>query len=69
MSISSDVAELTSVRTQLDELRHRIATLADTYRTETDMTTGTDLFNAERALITAARSIERAARTLEKAPG
>jgi len=61
----SDVAELNSIQTQLDELQQRVAGMANRYRDHADdVAAATDLFNAERALLQAARSVERAASAL-----
>lgn len=68
MATTSDVAELSSLRTQLEDLRRRVAAMADAYRDRADVTAATDLFNAERLLLAATRSVERAARALEKLP-
>jgi hypothetical protein len=63
---SSHVAELASIQTQLDELRKRLADMAESYRDQPEVSAATDLFNAERQLIAATRSVERAAAELRK---
>jgi hypothetical protein len=65
MAESSHVAELLSIHTQLDELRKRVAAMADAYRDNPEIRAATDLFNAERSLLAAARSVERATADLQ----
>jgi len=69
MPVSSDLAEMSSLRTQLEELRRRLGMLAEQYRDQTDVTAGGDLFNAERSVIAAARSVERAVKAIERTRG
>ena len=65
MSASSDIAELTSLRTQLSELRRRVSALTDRYRSDPDAPLTSDLFGAERQLGSAARHLDRAASALD----
>lgn len=60
MSTQSDVAELSSVRTQLDELTARVEAIAERYQGTPDSAVAMDLFEAERALIGAGRVVDRA---------
>jgi hypothetical protein len=60
MSMSSDAAELSSLRTQLEELTHRIVAVGDTYRESDDSAITGELDQAERALHGARRSVDRA---------
>jgi hypothetical protein len=61
---SSDVAELSSLRAQLDELTVRVVAVADRYRESPDSAVTSDLDLAERSLIGARRALERAADTV-----
>ena len=58
---NGDRAHLSSIQSQLDELQHRITTIADRYATTPDSQIAAELFSSERSLRTAARAIERAA--------
>ncbi len=58
---TGDQAQLSSIQSQLDELQHRITTIADSYATTPDSQIAAELFSSERSLRTAARAIERAA--------
>ena len=60
MSASSHQAELSSVRSQLEELRARVEKIALTYQGTPDSAVAADLFEADRALTTAGRTIDRA---------
>ncbi|MGH8999289.1 MAG: hypothetical protein ACRDY7_07855 [Acidimicrobiia bacterium] len=64
MSFDSDLAELSSLRAQLDEVRRRVEGIATGYHETPNSAVATDLFEAERALITAGRVIDRAVTTL-----
>jgi hypothetical protein len=52
-------AELSSLATALDELRGRVAALADEARAGRDDDTATELFAVERALTGASRRLAR----------
>jgi hypothetical protein len=60
MSASSHQAELSSVRSQLEELRARVEKIALTYQGTPDSAVAAELFEADRALTTAGRTIDRA---------
>ena len=60
MSASSHQAELSSVRSQLEELRARVEKIALTYQGTPDSAVAAELFEADRALTTAGRVIDRA---------
>jgi hypothetical protein len=60
MNASSDRAELSSLRAQVDELSKRVTSIAERYGDSPDSAVAADLFAAERALATARRSLERA---------
>jgi hypothetical protein len=61
---SSDLAELTTLRSQLEELTARVIAVADRYRESPDSAVTSDLDLAERSLIGARRALERAADTV-----
>lgn len=60
MSATSDRAELSTLRSALDDLTERVVAVADTYRNTEDSGVTGDLDNAERSLIAARRAVERA---------
>jgi len=60
MGTESDVAELSSLRTQLDDLAGRVEAIAERYQGTPDSAVAVDLFEAERALVTAGRVVGRA---------
>jgi hypothetical protein len=61
---SSDVAELSTLRAQLEELAARVVAVGDRYREGADSAVTNDLDLAERSLIGARRALERASGTL-----
>jgi hypothetical protein len=56
-----DQAQLSSIRSQLDELQHRVTAIAESYATTPDSQIAAELFSSERSLRSAARAVERAA--------
>ena len=56
---SSDLAELSSLRAQLEELTARVVVVAERYDSP-DSAVAVDLFGVERALLAARRTLERA---------
>ena len=60
MSTSSDLALLSSIGTQLDDLAARITEMADRYGVTPDSALSGELYAAERGLFGASRSLERA---------
>jgi hypothetical protein len=60
VAASSDFAELSSLRAQLDELTTRVVAVADRYRDSDDSAVSSELDQAERALRGAVRSLDRA---------
>ncbi|MFM7059732.1 MAG: hypothetical protein ACKOZL_00900 [Actinomycetes bacterium] len=64
MSATSDHAELTMLRSVLDDLVTRIVAISDRYRDSEDSAVAADLDGAERTLLTARRAVERAVETL-----
>ena len=65
MTASSDFAELSSLRAQLDELTARVVAVGDRYRDSDDSAITAELDMAERSLLGAVRSLDRAAGLLE----
>ena len=61
MVTSSDFAELSSLRAQLDELLARAVAVGDRYRDTDDSAISTEIDQAERQLSGATRSLARAA--------
>jgi hypothetical protein len=66
---ASDLAELSSVRSQLEELTARVTSIAGRYQETPDSAVATDLFEAERQLAAAGRVIERALTALDGLKG
>jgi hypothetical protein len=60
VAASPDFAELSSLRSQLDELVARVVAVGDRYRDTDDSAISAELDQAERALIGASRSLDRA---------
>ena len=63
---ASDLALLSSLTTQIDELVTRVTAVAERYGETPDSAIATELFAAERALTTARRSLERASSLLDQ---
>ena len=66
MSTSSDLATLSSIQTQVDELSRRVTDLAERYGETPDSAIASELFATERALATARRSLHRASALLDQ---
>jgi hypothetical protein len=64
VNAASDLALLSSLATQIDELAGRVTFLAERYGETPDSAIATELFAAERALTTARRSLEHASNLL-----
>ncbi len=62
---SSDRAELSTLRSQLEELTERVVAVASRYRDTFDSAVAGDLYAAERSLFGARRALDRAIATLE----
>jgi hypothetical protein len=60
VSASSDFAELSSLKAQLDDLTARVVAVGDRYRDTDDSAIAAELDQAERALLGAYRSLDRA---------
>ena len=65
MSTSSDLAELSTLRAQIDDVTKRVLAVAEQYDETTDSAVAGDLFSAERALVTARRFLDRAIAALD----
>jgi hypothetical protein len=61
----SDTALLSSLVAQVEELTRRVTGLAEAYGSTPDSAIASEMFTAERALVTARRALERAARFME----
>ncbi len=61
MAASSDFAELSSLRAQLEELTTRVVAVGDRYRDSDDSAIAGELDQAERSLLGAVRALDRAA--------
>ena len=64
VTTSADHAELSTLRSSLEELTERIVQVGDQYRGSDGSGVAGDLESAERALIMARRAIDRAIKTL-----
>jgi hypothetical protein len=60
----SDIAELSTIGAQLEDLAARVEAVGDRYRNSPDSSVANDIDLAERSLIGARRALARAARTL-----
>jgi hypothetical protein len=60
----SDLAELSTLRAQLDDLVERVTAVASRYEQTADSAVADDLFATERSLLAARRTLERAATRL-----
>lgn len=57
---ASDRAELSTLRTQVEELTARVTAVAERYGDSPDSAVAADLYAAERTLVTTRRSLDRA---------
>jgi hypothetical protein len=69
VNATSDLAVLSSVGAQIDDLAQRVTAMAERYGHTPDSAVATELFGAERALLGARRSLDRAASFLEESAG
>jgi hypothetical protein len=60
MTAASDLAELSTLRAQLDDVTTRVVRVADRYRQTADSAVAGDLDQVERSLLNARRALERA---------
>ena len=63
---SSDRAELTTLRSQLEELTERAVAVASRYGDTADSAVAADVYTAERSLFAARRALDRAIASLEE---
>ncbi|HEU5300789.1 MAG TPA: hypothetical protein VFW06_00990 [Acidimicrobiia bacterium] len=56
----SDLAELSTLRSQVEELTRRVLSVAMRYDDSPDSAIAADLFAVERSLLSARRSLDRA---------
>ncbi|HEX6311910.1 MAG TPA: hypothetical protein VF152_09800 [Acidimicrobiia bacterium] len=63
---SSDRAELTTLRAQLEDLTERAVTVAGRYGDTPDSAVAADLYTAERSLFAARRALDRAIAALDE---
>jgi hypothetical protein len=68
VSATSDHAELSMLRSVLDDLVTRVVSISDRYRDGEDSAVASDLDGAERTLTGARRAIDRALETLRSLP-
>lgn len=68
MTNRSDHAELSTLRSSLDESIERIVSVADRYRNTDESGVAGDLDGAERGLVSARRALDRALRSLSDRP-
>jgi len=61
-----DLAVLSSLGAQIDDLAQRVTEMAERYGETPDSAISAELFNAERALLGARRSIDRASGFLDE---
>jgi hypothetical protein len=66
MTEESDLAELSTLRAQLDDLTARVTKLATRYDESDDSAVADDLFATERSLLAARRTLERASGRLDR---
>jgi hypothetical protein len=66
--VPSDLAELSTLRAQITDVLTRVVAIAERYDDGPDSLVASDLFAAERALLTARRSLERAVLHLDGPP-
>jgi hypothetical protein len=62
---ASDRAELSTLRAQIDDLVERVVSVADRYDDTPDSAVASNLYAAERSLVTTRRSLDRAIAYLE----
>lgn len=65
MSPASEHAELSTLRSQLEDLTERVTRVAERFGKSPDSAVAFDLFAAERSLTSARRSLDKAIGALE----
>jgi hypothetical protein len=68
VSASSDLAVLSSIVAQVDDLARRVTDLAERYGSSPDSAVAAELFSTERALAAAHRSLDRVSGLLDQLP-
>jgi hypothetical protein len=68
MTAQSDLAEISSLRAQVEELTQRVVRIADGYRDRDDSAVTSELDLTERSLTSARRALDRAATMLAEMP-
>ncbi len=66
MSVASDLAELSTLQSQINELLARVTNMAVRYGVTPDSAVSADLFAAERALANAHRAVNRVVDVLQE---
>lgn len=69
MHAETDLALLSSIAAQLDDLAARVTEMAERYGASPDSAVASELFGAERSVLAARRAIDRAAAGLEDLRG
>jgi hypothetical protein len=64
-TVPSAAAELSTVRSQVEELARRVTSVADQFDATPDSQIAADLYMAERQLIAARRALDKAITALE----
>jgi hypothetical protein len=67
MTTSSDLAEVATLTTVLEDLSLRVTAIAEQYSASPDSAVSVELFNTERSLAQATRTLRRAKEALERA--
>lgn len=67
MTTSSDLAEVSTLMTVLEDLSGRITAIVESYSASPDSAVSVELFNTERSLAQASRTLRRAKEALERA--
>jgi hypothetical protein len=67
VSTSSDLALLSSIGAQLEEIANRITEMAERYGATPDSAVAAELYSAERGVFAASRALDRARGYLEQA--
>jgi hypothetical protein len=62
---TADLAVLSSIASQIDDLAERVTEMAERYGETPDSAISAELFSAERALLGARRSLDRASGLLD----
>ena len=65
MTSTSDRAELSTLRAQVDDLLERITPIVERYGESPDSAVANDLFAGERALVSAGRALSQAIEHLD----